>query len=572
MTTSFRLSQQQIDSGFAEAVLNGNKEEVAFYADFVSNPNIADKRYGRLPIWTAMEHDDTYEKTKIVLSLKPDVNVRNRNGQTPAMVALEKRMHGVGILFLRHEGLDVAAVDNQGNDLMKYAVLSRSAKVVYEAFKRGIPVDRPDKNGYIPAYWAVKNGDMDVFKALCDCGLIRDKNNLAYQEVMKAASQRAHDDQETDWVQAVYHGVFPERKTYELTQDWNTLFRRIERLSSKNQMRLNKIFGISLQDISGNLYGEETASQMLSRALIEQCRYGNEMDVSLLLSLGADPNQRDKMGRTPLFCAVEYRGCPQDKKTSAEIAQSAYQKVKILLDSGANPNLPNVINCKDKVIADKMPLEHSLYLDRIGISLLLIRAGAVMTTMNSEYPLAKTAAIYSKPEAIEVLAHSGADLMLADTDGVIPIEHALLNNKPYNVAVLRKHLMAQGYEDLFCKGNIKGKQLYEIAQNKDPLLIEALDGELSLLKDTKQISQNNCMGFEEKIEKLSVFKRRQLATMAGVDFSVNDDLKTSCQSLQVLPNRAINRHTVFRQAMAVFKRKQRAKILLERQLSKKDGR
>ena len=143
------LTQQQIDAGFAEVVLNGSKEDVAFYANFVSNPNIAEVRYGRLPIWGAMEGEDAYAKTKIVLSLNPDVNVKNNNGQTPAMVALLKRMQGVGVLFLRHLELDVGATDNQGNDYMKYAVLSRSAKAVYEAAKRGIVLDTPDKDGYV---------------------------------------------------------------------------------------------------------------------------------------------------------------------------------------------------------------------------------------------------------------------------------------------------------------------------------------------------------------------------------------------------------------------------------------
>ena len=54
MNFSGHLTQQQIDAGFAEVVLNGNKEDVSFYSGFVLNPNIADSRYGRLPIWMAI--------------------------------------------------------------------------------------------------------------------------------------------------------------------------------------------------------------------------------------------------------------------------------------------------------------------------------------------------------------------------------------------------------------------------------------------------------------------------------------------------------------------------------------
>ena len=44
-----------------------------------------------------------------------------------------------------------------------------------------------------------------------------------------------------EWLQAAREGVFPERKTYELTQDWDTLLKRIERISAKNQGRINQM-------------------------------------------------------------------------------------------------------------------------------------------------------------------------------------------------------------------------------------------------------------------------------------------------------------------------------------------
>ena len=181
------LTQEAINAGFANVVLNGTKEEIAFYADFVSDPNVPDVRYGRLPIWVAIEGEDAYEKTKIVLSLNPDVNVKNENGQTPVMVALEKRMQSIGVLFLRHPQLDITAVDRDGNDLMKYAVLSRSPKVVTEAAKRGIALDKTDRKGHLPAYYCVQNEDIDVFRALCLNGFKPDKNNPAYQEVIQLA-------------------------------------------------------------------------------------------------------------------------------------------------------------------------------------------------------------------------------------------------------------------------------------------------------------------------------------------------------------------------------------------------
>lgn len=572
MNFSGHLTQQQIDAGFAEVVLNGNKEDVSFYSGFVLNPNIADSRYGRLPIWMAMEREDAYDKTKIVLSVNPDVNVKNDCGQTPAMVALEKRMHGVGILFLRHEGLDVTATDSQGNDYMKYAVLSRSAKAVYEASKRGIPVDCPDKDGYIPAYWAVKNEDMDVLKALYDCGMGIALNNPLYKKVIKLAEAKMYNEHSSQWLLAVRDGVFPESKSYELTQDWDTLLRRVKRLSSQTQSRVNRLLGVNISQTDCQ---SQHVCQLLSEALIEQCRYGNAEDLSLLLSLGADPNLRDKMGRTPLFCAVNYRGHPLDKKTPAQVAQAAYQKVKLLLEGGANPNLPNVINYDGKVMADTTALEQSLYMDRVGIGILLIKAGAKMTTFNRNYPLAKVASIYSKPEAIDVLSRAGCNLMVEDNDGITPIEYAILNNKPYNVVMLRKHLISKGYDALFNRETSQGKHLYELAADKNSLITKALNGSLSLVTDVKRQDVDKELSFEDKVAGLSHVEYRRLVVLARVNVSsltIQQEHSVSECAREVLPARAENRHTVFRHALAVFKRKQRSKILMERAKMTRDGR
>lgn len=565
------LTQQQVDAGFAEVVLNGSKEDISFYADFVLNPNIADIRYGRLPIWLAIEGEDSYPKTKIILSLKPNVNVKNNYGQTPAMVALEKRMQGIGVLFLRHDELDITATDNQGNDYMKYAVLSRSPKAVYEAAKRGCALDNPDKEGFIPAYWAVKNKDMDVFRALCECGLNRDINNTAYKKVLKQAQLWDYEEKGNSWILAVRDGIFPERELYELTQDLPSLQKRVERLSEKNQWRVKNILGILGDQKTSH---KETVHEMLSRVLIEQCRYGNAEDVGLLLFLGADPNMRDRMGRTPLFCAVNYQGVSQDKKTPAEVAQIAYQKVKLLLEKGANPNLPNVINCGGKVMADNTPLEQSLYLDRVGISILLMKAGAKMVALNTHYPLMKLATIYAKPEAIDALARFGGDLMQTDSDGKSPLEHAVLNDRPYHIVVFRKYLLEQGRQEFFNRQMPQGQYLYTLAEGKNPLITEALNGTLSVSMEKKKKGVLDNLNLDEKLEKLSESEYLKLVRLAGISVSYNRPKTTETtewSETKKMPARAENRHTLFRQALATFKRNQRAKILMDRVKVKQNG-
>lgn len=560
MKLSVSLTQEVINAGFSDAVLNGTKEDVAFYVDFVSNPNIPDIRYGRLPIWVAMEGEDAYEKTKIVLSLNPDINIKNKNGQTPAMVALEKRMQGIGVLFLRHLNLDTTATDVHGNDLMKYAVLSRSPKAVIEAAKRGIAPDKTDADGHMPAYYAVKNNDMDVFRALCAVGLKRDKNNPAYREVIREAAQQAKAAGSLDWMRAVYRGVFSDVTMYVLSQDKETLLNRVKRLSVPNRFRVGKMLGMDFDRLSllSSSVLEHPVEQVLGEALIERCRYGSPTDVALLLSVGANPNIRDKMGRTPLFCATAYHGRPEDKQSSSQIAESAYRKVKVLLESGANPNLPNLIFDGKKRVADKTPLEQSFFENRIGISVLLIKNGADVKHPDVQEHLVKVAAIYSKSAALDVLARVGVNLARPDKEGVIPLEHAILNNNPYNVLMLRKHLMAQGHEDLFDETTPQGKKVYQMALEKGPLMCDALTGTLVDPSQPEQKSQATQLTFEEKIAVLPPQKQFLLATLSGVDLTFDKTSEGASDNTAGV-GKALNRHTPFRQALAMFKRAQRKK-------------
>ncbi|MBR4927318.1 MAG: ankyrin repeat domain-containing protein, partial [Alphaproteobacteria bacterium] len=377
------LTQEFIDESFARIVLNGNKEEVAFYAEFVKNPNLPEPRFGRLPIWMALEHEEVYDKTKIILSLNPDVNVKNELGQTPAMVALSKRMSGVGVLFLRHASLDVNAVDKNGDGLMKYAVLSRSAKAVFEAAKVGVALSPVDSDGNIPAYYAVMNDDFDVFEALCLCGLKRDMNDEAYRKVAELALQKSVEEKSLRWIRAVRRGIFPKEKNYKQTTSWRQLFSQIKRLPVGMQAEVRQslgLFSTSTDKINLNIITRQNVQDVLGQALIEQVRYGSVNDVAVLLRLGVNPNTRGRMGRTALFCAVESMGNPEEKVSAHEISDRAYRKVKLLLEAGANPNLSTVTPHNREHLNNSTPIVSSLLLNRLGITRLLIKNGALLKT------------------------------------------------------------------------------------------------------------------------------------------------------------------------------------------------
>ena len=141
--------------------------------------------------------------------------------------------------------------------------------------------------------------------------------------------------------------------------------------------------------------------------------------------------------------------------------------------------------------------------------------------------------------------------------------------------MLRKHLISKGYDALFNCETSQGKHLYELAADKNSLITKALNGSLSLVTDVKRQDVDKDLSFEDKVAGLSHVEYCRLVMLARVNVSSLIRQQEHCVSecaREVLPARAENRHTVFRHALAVFKRKQRSKILMERAKMTRDGR
>lgn len=562
--SDFELTQAKIDAAFADVVLEGTKEDIAFYAEFVQNPNVPDK-YGRAPVWTALEGDEAYEKMKIVLSLNPDTNITNIEGQTPVMNAWEKRKVGVGILLMKYPQTDKTVVDSYGRNLMHYAVMSRSAKAVRVAGAARIPLMQMDKSKKTPPEYAIRNKDLDVFEALCGAGLKPNKEDPDYQGVVQAAMEQSVRDRTPMWMQAACFGVFPEKMHERVyTTGKKLLMTRFMKLSVNKQHRVNKMLGLIFGMEKGQYVLKQKepvipVSRLLQQTLLYQIRYGMADDVAILLELGADPNVRDKMGRTALYLATEYQSHNEKKLTPQEESEQAYKKAELLLKAGADPNMPNMVIVKGQEIPDDTPFICSLVKKRIGISALLRKYGAELTTDRYGDGAVKIAAVYSKPEAIDLLAKTGADLMQRDRNGKTPLECAIEENKPYNVAMLRSHLIERDEtKELFDPKSPMGQRLYRKAVRHGDVMIEALRGTLPQPARPKvRTPENNAQTLAEKVAALSETKREWLYNLAGVTYPFREDQMETDEPKGGYTDRAEGRHTLKRNIQAFWKRKRR---------------
>ena len=133
---------------------------------------------------------------------------------------------------------------------------------------------------------------------------------------------------------------------------------------------------------------------------------GQKNYIRLLLSIGADPNLPDKDGYmgTPLI----YAACSAHNTDT----------VKLLLDSGAKPNVANAYGCTALHSAASKGFENTIKL--------LINRGANVNVMNimGQTPLI-SASKRGREGAVRVLIKKGADKNIADDEGNTALFYAL---------------------------------------------------------------------------------------------------------------------------------------------------
>ena len=179
-----------------------------------------------------------------------------------------------------------------------------------------------------------------------------------------------------------------------------------------------------------------------NKSILHAIAKGDPTDVRNHLLLGADANQKNKQGWTPLhFCAVRGKtecarvlienGAEIDpltgtQKTPLHFAaeRNFLPLVKLLVESGANLSA-----CDNEGWS---PLHYAAEKDRIEIATYLIQKGAVVDLVSTRggTPLHEASASAS-PEMIQLLLKSGADKTIKATNGKIPLDYAIeLGNAP----------------------------------------------------------------------------------------------------------------------------------------------
>ena len=142
-----------------------------------------------------------------------------------------------------------------------------------------------------------------------------------------------------------------------------------------------------------------------------------EKEARELIAKGADVNERNKRGATPLHMAAEY---------------GSTDVIRILLEAGANPG------ARDK--NGLTPLHRAVLNNRSGATRLLLEAGFNVNDVdkNGNTPL-HYAADVSREEMMELLLAGGADVNAKNKDGATPLHCAVWMLRTNAACILLKH-------------------------------------------------------------------------------------------------------------------------------------
>ncbi len=352
---------------------------------------------GNSPLLIAIENRAPIEKIEYILSLNPNVNIRNSDGNSALNLVVQNHREDIGKELLQHganifstnkdncsplrlaledktgekdwllTSKTIAATDGSGNTALHYAAEWGLESAVQKLLEKGADPNARNANGETPIFSAAENDNTNILSLLAKEGAdisIRD-----------------------------HLGSTP----LHIAVRWNAL----------NEVPELIKMGISVntQNISGQT--------PLSEAVI----VGNVEMAELLLQNGANPNSSDTDGKTILSVAIQTQQIPV---------------IKLLLNQGANPQIQDMYGTNAYHEAAKT--------GNIEIINLIHATGGNPLSRNKK---GITPFALSLQKDIKVIdAVLGDKTTITDSDGNTPIHIAVKNNVSADIL---SHLVEKGY-------------------------------------------------------------------------------------------------------------------------------
>ncbi|CAG0902692.1 unnamed protein product [Cyprideis torosa] len=260
-----------------------------------ADPNSVATPYELTPLHIAA----TPETARLLLEYKAKVDVKDRNGCTPLLLATLNGRHSVVEVLLAH-GADPNITNKEETSPLHQAKLAETAELL---IRKGAVVNAKDKHGKTPLFVATGSGHHSVVEVLLAKGAdLNIANHFGTSPLHQARSKETAE-------LLIRNGAVVNAKD----EDGETP------LFVATEEKLHSVAEVLLaQEADPNIVDEDGTSPLHQAKSAETAE--------LLIVKGAEVNVKDKRGKTPLFVAIE---------------KNHHSVVKVLLAKGANPNIAN---------------------------------------------------------------------------------------------------------------------------------------------------------------------------------------------------------------------------------------
>ena len=384
-----------------------------------------------------IEHSARPDSPHEINGLRPsklDLNVVNKSGRTPLIIAMYKNLEQFA-LHLIERGANLGAKDSLGQSALIIASRRGYTTVVKALLAQSADPNAVDVDHQTPLHVASENGHYQIVRILLDFEADVSAKDIIARTPMHLACTGNH----LETVQELLKKT-PDLHCFDSVdvEAWMPLTDVVELQNEEIVEMLLHYAGRN----AGNFFGDSLQQSVLGAARVE-----NEKILGLLLDAGADINFQDDYGNTALQLAawylhsknvllllarrvnLELRDREGNTALSDAAAVGSMAISKLLLDAGAEKDARNNHGLT--------PLLRAATAGNEQIVRLLLERGADAFSADSNYGdlLQLSVANYS-PAIVKVLLDRGADINSVDRQQGSILQIAIANNRKDTVDLL----------------------------------------------------------------------------------------------------------------------------------------
>ena len=402
------------------------------------------------------------DMTEHVLSLNPSLEMRNGDGRTPLMVALEKDRWPLAELLLE-KGANVTGKDMYGQTVTHYLESSKQLELLKKVIEKGAPISDKDFRQRTPLILALDNKRLDNVSYLISKGArAEDPDDKGNTPVMRYALAG-----KMDVAQALVEGGVNVKKT---NHEGQTL---LHILSASGWYAAAKVIPLVVER-GGNIEARDNEGLTPLAVSIKRKKIKN---LEALLAAGAKPAGKIDDWHVTFYAYEKWSSniCllllekGADKSLRNDNNQTLLHRAMDWNDQGFTPKFLEMKPDLDPLDNDhRTPLMIALKRVRIDLAWLLMQKGARLDLADNEgWTVQHYLASYNTPAMLAFTAGKVKN-DVADREGRTPLAVAISGGKTKNVELLLEGGANPNGQDE------KGNRLIALALQKNRVAIAKL--------------------------------------------------------------------------------------------------